>query len=68
MQNLGKGIEKRRKSLSVSQADLSEMSGVSLRTICAIENGRANPTIDVLSKIAEPLGLRIALLERVIHE
>lgn len=68
MNNLGKEIEKRRKSLSVSQASLAEMSGISLRTICAIENGRANPSVDVLSKIIEPIGLRLALVERITHE
>lgn len=44
------------------------MSGVSLRTVNAIENGEANPSVDVLSKVLEPLGLVITLQERVIHE
>ncbi len=68
MSNLGKQIASRRKQLNISQADLAEMSGVSLRTLSAIENGDANPSIDVLSKVLEPLGLVITLQERVIHE
>ena len=68
MSNLGKEIASRRKQLNISQADLAEMSGVSLRTVNAIENGKANPSIDVLSKVLEPLGLVITLQERVIHE
>ena len=68
MSNLGKQIASRRKLLNISQADLAEMSGVSLRTLSAIENGDANPSIDVLSKVLEPLGLVITLQERVIHE
>lgn len=68
MSNLGKQIASRRKQLNISQADLAEMAGVSLRTLSAIENGDANPSVDVLSKVLEPLGLVITLQERVIHE
>lgn len=68
MVNLGKEIASKRKQLNISQADLADMSGVSLRTLSAIENGDANPSIDVLSKVLEPLGLVITLQERVIHE
>jgi transcriptional regulator with XRE-family HTH domain len=68
MSNLGKQIVNKRKQLNISQADLADMSGVSLRTLSAIENGDANPSIDVLSKVLEPLGLVITLQERVIHE
>lgn len=68
MSNLGKQIASRRKQLNISQADLADMSGVSLRTLSAIENGDANPSVDVLSKVLEPLGLVINLQERVIHE
>lgn len=68
MSNHGKEIASRRKQLNISQADLADMSGVSLRTLSAIENGDANPSIDVLSKVLEPLGLVITLQERVIHE
>ncbi len=65
---IGKQIEERRKSLSISQADLAEMSGVSLRTVSAIENDSANPSIEVLSRILSSLGLVISLQERIIHE
>ena len=68
MQKLGEQIVQRRKYFNISQADLAEMSGVSLRTLSAIENGDANPSVDVLSKVLEPLGLVITLQERVIHE
>lgn len=68
MSNLGKEIASRRKQLNISQADLAEMAGVSLRTLSTIENGDANPSIDVLSRVLEPLGLVITLQERVIHE
>lgn len=68
MQKLGEQIAQRRKYFRISQADLAEMAGVSLRTVNGIENGSANPSLDVLSKILEILGLTITLQERVIHE
>ena len=68
MTNIGKQLSERRKKLGLSQQDLAEISGVSLRTINAIENDASNPSIDVVSKIAEPLGLVISLTERVQHD
>lgn len=68
MQNLGEQIAQRRKYFRISQADLAEMAGVSLRTVSAIENGSANPSISILSKILEILGFVITLQERVKHD
>ena len=67
-ESFGARIKKRRKQLRVSQADLAELSGVSLRTVNAVEKGRANPSVETLSRILEPIGLVLALKERVIHE
>lgn len=44
------------------------MSGISPRTVSAIENGNTNPSLGTLSKILEILGLVITLQERVIYE
>ncbi|WP_407456810.1 helix-turn-helix transcriptional regulator [Fibrobacter sp.] len=68
MQNLGEQIAQRRKYFRISQADLAEMAGVSLRTVSAIENGSANPSISILSKILEILGFVITLQERVKYD
>ena len=68
MTNIGKQLSERRKKLGLSQQDLAEISGVSLRTINSIENDASNPSIEVVSKIAEPLGLVISLTERVQHD
>lgn len=65
MKTLGKMIAERRKRLGVSQQDLAEISGVSLRTINAIENGSCNPSLDKLEKVIEPLGYVLSLTERV---
>lgn len=44
------------------------MSGVSLRTINSMESGKANPSVDVLCKILESLGLKLTLSERVVND
>lgn len=67
MYEIFENLQIRRESLGLSQRDLSEMSGVSLRTINAIENGSANPSIEVLCKLAEQLGLKLSLTERVVN-
>jgi len=54
-------IRKRREELSITQKDLAEMSGVNLRSISNIESGVSNPSLEVLNKIAEILGLEIAI-------
>lgn len=68
MEKIGKGIAERRKKQGLSQQDLAEMSGVSPRTINAVELGKANPSINVLTKIVKPLGFIVTLDERVKHE
>ena len=68
MEKIGKEIAERRKQQGLSQQDLAEMSGVSPRTINAVELGKANPSINVLTKIVKPLGFIVTLDERVKHE
>ena len=58
---IGELIRKRREILGLLQPQLAEISGVSTRTIQLVELGKANPSLDTLMKIAEPLGLRIKL-------
>lgn len=59
--DIGKIIRDRREALSVTQQDVAELSGVSVNTLSAIETGRANPSVDVLMRIAEVLGLELML-------
>ena len=61
MVNLGNRIKLRRKELKITQATLAELSGISLNTLSRIEVGKANPTIEMLSKIADILGLELKL-------
>jgi putative transcriptional regulator len=67
-QQIGKDIRARRKLLKITQSDLSEISGVSLRTIKAIEKGTGNPTVEILFRVLEALGLKLVTTERIKHE
>jgi len=52
-------IKMRRKELKLSQSYVADLAGISLNTISNIERGEANPTVDVLDKIADVLGLEL---------
>ena len=65
MKDIARQILERRKKLGLSQQDLSEISGVSIRTIISVESGNSNPSVNVLSKMIKPLGFIVSLRERV---
>lgn len=52
-------IKERRALLGLTQQDLADYTGLSLRFIKSIEAGKGNPSISTLEKIAETLGLEI---------
>ncbi len=54
-------VKRRREELGITQKDLAEMSGIHLRSISTIESGDANPTLEIISQIADILGLEILL-------
>src|SRR3546814_16498115 len=52
---LGSNCKKRRAELGMSQAELAERSGVAASHLSHIEQGKANPTLEVLQQLAEGL-------------
>lgn len=58
---IGNIIKERRIVLNITQEYLADISGVGLRTIVLIENGKGNPSLVTLSKIAETLGMEVTL-------
>ena len=58
---IGQLLRTRRKFLQLRQRDLAELAGVTLRGLTEIENGRGNPTLKQLAKIASVLGLEVTL-------
>lgn len=58
---IGEQVRQRRESLGMTQAALSERTGLDRANISKIEGGRYNVSIDILSRIAEALGCEIEL-------
>jgi transcriptional regulator with XRE-family HTH domain len=49
----------RRKELNIKQEDLSELTGISLRTVRDIERATANPSLGTMVQLMEALGIEI---------
>jgi transcriptional regulator with XRE-family HTH domain len=66
---LGAKVRERRMARGFSRRALAQMAGVSEGILGRIEDGRAALDVDVLAKLAEPLGLElwIELLEHSDH-
>ncbi|MBR5146496.1 MAG: helix-turn-helix transcriptional regulator [Bacteroidales bacterium] len=59
--NYGGLIKERRTILGLTQQDLSDYTGLSVRIIKSIENDKGNPSMSTLEKIIETLGLEIVI-------
>ena len=59
--SLGKVIKERRKTLGITQPHLAQLADVNVNTLYKLEKGISNPTIEVLAKVAEVLGMEIRL-------
>lgn len=57
-------IKKERKEHKMSQEDLATLSGVSLATIRAIEQGTSSPNVATLNKILKLFNLELAAIRR----
>ncbi len=61
IKDIGLLIKNRRKALKITQPYLAELAKISVNTLYKIERGDANPTLDIIERIAEVLGLQIKL-------
>ncbi len=59
--NLGETIRSRRKELNITQPHLAEIAKVSTNTLYKLERGQGNPSLEVLNKIAEVLGMELIM-------
>lgn len=59
--NLGVAIKIRRKELGITQPHLADLAQISINTLYKLENGMGNPSIDVLNKLADVLGMELTL-------
>ena len=61
VQSIGEPIKNRRKELKITQPHLAELAEISTNTLCKLERGQGNPSLAVLQRLAEVLGMTIRL-------
>lgn len=64
----GELIKERRTVLGLTQQDLSDYTGLSVRIIKSIEAEKGNPSLNTLEKIVEVLGMEIVMKVKVVNE
>ena len=66
-QEIGLFIAKRRKALKVNQRELARLCGVSEHALCNLERGTGNPTLDIVTAVADALGLELKLGVKILE-
>ncbi len=61
IKEIGETVKNRRKELNITQPHLAELAQVSTNTLYKLERGKGNPSLDVLNKLAEILGMEFIL-------
>ena len=55
-------LEEARKYLNISQVELSKKTGIIQADISRIERGIANPSISILKRLAESMGMNLKII------
>lgn len=61
-QELVDQIIKCRKAKKITQADISEATGIQRPNISRFESGKYNPTLDMIVRIADSIGLEVEIV------
>lgn len=61
MDSIGDSIKMRRKEFGLTQAKLAELSHVGINTLTQIERGEGNPTLRVLERVLNILGMQLTI-------
>jgi transcriptional regulator with XRE-family HTH domain len=56
---IAEAIRTRRKELEITQLHLSELSDISVNTIYKLERAQGNPSIEIIQKLMDVLGLEL---------
>ena len=64
MRTIGNAIRARRKLLRVTQQQLADIAGVGINTLTKIERNEGNPTLDILVRVLDALGLDLTVSVR----
>ena len=67
LKEIGQIIRERRTVLGVNQRTVSELSGVAVNTLVAIERGEGNPQITTLLDIFDTIGLQLDVKPKVME-
>lgn len=60
VKDLGEAIKNRRKELDITQPHIAELAQISVNTLYKLEKGQGNPSLEVLNKLAEVLGMELS--------
>ena len=60
LENIGLNIRKYRKQMKLSQVDLAVEVGIDRSYLSEIENGRGNPSVNILYAISDSLDIKVA--------
>jgi y4mF family transcriptional regulator len=58
---IGQAIKNRRKELNITQPHLAELAQISVNTLYKLERGQGNPSLDILIKLSDVLGMELKL-------
>ena len=64
-ETLGRTIRDRRKNLGLTQAELADFAGVSLRVLSSLERGKPTARLDTVVPVLDALGLEVTIAPRV---
>ena len=63
-QKLGRNLKRIRKEKGISQGDIVRSLGMDRAFISNIENGKTNPTLATIAKLAKALGVSVSDLTK----
>ena len=59
VKSFGESVKTRRRELDNTQPHLAELADISVNTLYKLEKGQGNPSLEVLTKLAEVLGMEL---------
>ncbi|WP_363324615.1 helix-turn-helix domain-containing protein, partial [uncultured Muribaculum sp.] len=68
MESIGERIKQRRKMLNITQEQLADIAEVGINTLTKIERDEGNPTLKVLLKVLDTLGLEIKITIKTMNQ